>query len=78
MKDLVIPGRLLKRELIIIGCMLLAAWLLNVYAVLKYGGRWTELFTQVGFILTITAALYLIRLLFWGISYIAKRIRARR
>ena len=78
MKDLVIPGRILKRELIIIGCFLAAAWLLDVYAVLKYGGHWTELFTQVGFILTITLALYLIRLLIWGISSIATRIRRRR
>lgn len=78
MKDLVIPGHLLKRELTIIVCFIAAAWLLDVYAVLKYGGHWTELFTQVGFILTITAALYIIRLLLWAIFYTAKRIRARR
>ena len=35
-------------------------------------------FTQIGFVLSITAILYLIRLLLWGISYIATRIRARR
>lgn len=78
MKDLIIPGRILKRELIIIVLFLAAAWLLDVYAVLKYGGHWTELFTQVGFIATITAILYIVRLLLWGISYIVKRIRARR
>ncbi len=78
MKDLIIPGRILRRELMIIGCFLAAGWLLDVYAVLKFGGHWTELFTQVGFILTITLALYLIRLLVWGISYIVTRIRGRR
>ena len=78
MKDLTIPGRILKRELIILGCCFLAAWMLDVYAVLKYGGHWTELFTQIGFVLSITAILYLIRLLLWGISFIATKIRARR
>ena len=78
MKDITIPGRILKRELIILGCLFIAAWLVDVYAVLKFHGHWTELFTQVGFVLAITAILYLIRLLLWGISYIATRIRARR
>ena len=78
MKDITIPGRILKRELIIIGCLLLVAWLVDVYAVFKFSTHWTELFTQIGFVLTITAALYLVRLLLWGISFIVKRIRARR
>ena len=78
MKDLIIPGKLLKREFIIFCCCLLAAWLVDVYAVLKFNGHWTELFTQVGFVLTITIALYLLRLLVWGISILVKKILGRR
>ena len=78
MKDITISGRLLKRELIIFACFVFAAWLVNVYAVLNYDGPWYELFTQVGFTLTIAIVLYLVRLLLWGISFIVKKIRARR
>ena len=78
MKDITISGRLLKRELLIFCCFVFAAWLVNVYAVLKYHGPWFELFTQVGFMLTIAIILYLVRLLLWGISFIVKKIRARR
>ena len=57
MKDIVISGKALKRELwVLVGC-LAAAFCLNVFAVVHYARPAVELVTQIGF--TVVAALIL-------------------
>lgn len=68
MKDIVITGKALKRELwVLLGC-LAAAYCLNVYAVLHYSRPAVELFNQIGF--TVCAALVLY-LLCWLVRIVA-------
>lgn len=79
---MVITDTTLKRELIPAAICLVAAILLNVYAIIHYGGHWSEVFTQIGYTVIIAAILYIavtvLRLLVWLILYIAGKIRKRR
>ena len=59
MKDIVIPGQVVRRELfILLGC-LGAAVLVNLYAVLHFSRPAVELVTQVGFTVCTALAIYL-------------------
>lgn len=79
---MVIPETTLKRELIPAAICLVDAILLNVYAIIHYGGGWGEVFTQIGYTVIIAAILYVavtaLRLLVWLILSIAGKIRKRR
>ena len=67
MKDLVIPAKTLRQELwILLGC-LGAAILVNAGAIIAYDRPWKELFTQIGYTLTVTILLYLVLLLGRGL-----------
>jgi len=71
-----------KRELKVLLFCFALAFLLNVYAVIRYHGSFVELFSQIGYVCVITGITYvisvLVRLLIWLISLIARRIRKRR
>ncbi|MBR1873209.1 MAG: hypothetical protein IJ795_08400 [Bacteroidales bacterium] len=78
MKDLVIRGKSLRRELfILLGC-LAAAIATNIGAIIYYERPWSELFTQVGFMLTLAlclyAALWAVRLAVFIIVLIFKKL----
>ena len=64
-----------KRELVVLLFCFAIAFLFNVYAVIRYDGRFVELFSQIGYVCVITGIL--VRLLVWLISLIARRIRRR-
>ena len=70
-----------KRELIVLLFCFGIAFLINVYAVIRFHGGAIELFTQIGYVCVITGVFYvltvLVRLLIWLISLIAQRIRRR-
>ena len=70
-----------KSELVVLLFCFAVAFLFNVYAVIRYDGRFVELFSQIGYVCVITGILYvitvLVRLLVWLISLIARRIRRR-
>lgn len=70
-----------KRELSVLLFCFVLAFLVNVYAVIRYDGRAVELFSQIGYVCVITGVLYvltvLVRLLVWLISPIVSRIRRR-
>ncbi len=70
-----------KRELIVLLFCFGIAFLINVYAVIRFDGRPVELFSQIGYVCVIAGILYvltvLVRLLVWLISLIAQRIRRR-
>jgi len=72
----------MKKELfIMLGCFAVA-FIINVIAIIRFSTPWTEMFTQIGYVCIITGVLYvivtLLRILYWLISLIAQRIRARR
>ena len=70
-----------KRELVVLLFCFAIAFLFNLYAVIRYDGRFVELFSQIGYVCVITGVLYvitvLVRLLLWLISPIVRRIRRR-
>lgn len=72
----------IKREVIIlIGCFA-AAFITNVVAVICYKGAWTEIFSQIGYVMIFTAVLYalsiLLRLIGWLILSLVRKILKRR
>lgn len=64
MRDIVIPSRVVKRELIILLASLVAAFILNVYSIIKYGTSWKELYSQVHVVLGVAVIIYVLVLLF--------------
>jgi hypothetical protein len=70
-----------KRELIVLLFCFGIAFLLNVYAVIRFHGGAVELFSQIGYVCVIAGVIYvltvLVRILIWLISLIAQRIRRR-
>lgn len=64
MKDIVITSRRIRTELIMLAVCFLISCCLNVYAIIAYGGKWSELLTSIGFVLTFTALVYLLLTVF--------------
>ena len=60
MKDLVISGKKVKRELLIaLGCFICAV-LINIVCIIVYRSQWHEIFTQIGFTVFIAVVLYVL------------------
>lgn len=77
MKDIIISGKVLKRELLVLlGCFL-AALGVNVYSIIKYKTPFYEIFTQIGYVLLlmliIWVAVTVIRLVVYLIAKLIKR-----
>ncbi len=72
MKDIIIPSRLARRELIIIIVCFLASFCTNIGAVIAYHKSWTEIFSQIGYVVVIAAVLYA---LLWVIRLICLLVR---
>lgn len=79
MKDLTITAEQIRKELLLLLICFVIAEGVNVFSMIKYGTPWTELFTQIGFVLIITALLYVIliaiRVLVWLVKLFAGRCR---
>jgi hypothetical protein len=60
MKDIIITSKIIKREIYVWVCALIAAQLMNVYAIVKYNTQWRELYSQLGYILMLSIVLYLL------------------
>lgn len=73
MKDIVISAKRQKTEIILFCVCLLLAVLLNVYAIIAYHTEWSELWTQLLWVLFIGCILYgitvVVRLVIGGIRY---------
>lgn len=71
MKDLVIPARRVKTELIILAVCFGIAMMVNIGCIIAYHTPWYEVFTQIGFVCFVTAILYvasiIVRLIIAGI-----------
>ena len=77
MKDIVITGKMIRREIyILLGCFV-AAFLVNVGAIIAYDRPWVELVSQIGFVFFITGGIYVLlavfRLLVWLVAKIFKK-----
>lgn len=60
MKDLVISARCIRREIRFAAAAFIVAFLTNLYAVVRFDRPWYELFTQMGYVVVITAVIYLL------------------
>ncbi|MBQ4285832.1 MAG: hypothetical protein II720_05140 [Bacteroidales bacterium] len=59
MKDIIIKGSSIRRELIIYALCIVVMVGVNAGAIIAFDRPWTELFTQVGYTLTGALVLYL-------------------
>jgi len=73
MKPIIITPKRIRKELFIWLGALLIAVLLNVYSILKYKTSWTELVSQLGYVIAISIVLYLLAALIRGIVHFVKR-----
>ncbi len=74
MKDVVIRGKSIRRELIIFALCIVAACIWNAYAIVKYGTSWSELYTLWYVVVPVGAVVYLgtvaVRLVLRGILFL--------
>lgn len=69
MKDLIITAKRIKTELFTFLTCFIVANLLSLYAIIAYDTAFSELFTQIGYVLLFAVALYvpwcLLRIIFY-------------
>ncbi len=59
-KDTVITASEKRREILLAAGCFIAAFLVNVYAIIRFGTPWTEMFTQIGYVTVLSVAIYAI------------------
>ncbi len=59
MREILITSNRLKKELVSLAIMLLIALSLNVYAIIAYHTKWSELITELPVVLLIALVLYI-------------------
>ena len=74
MKDLVITSGQLKKELYILLACFVAAFLTNVASIIVFKTPWSEIFTQIGYVIVITILLYLIAAFIRFIFYLTRKM----
>lgn len=72
MKDSIITGKRKKTELISLLLCFVIANLLNLYAIIAYDTNFKEMFTQLGYVLLFTIALYILYSLLRIVFYLIK------
>jgi 1,4-dihydroxy-2-naphthoate octaprenyltransferase len=78
MKDLVISGRKVKRELMIaLGCFICAV-LINIICIIVYHSQWHEIFSQIGFTVFVAVILYVLLLIVRLIVLACRKIFSKR
>ena len=78
MKDITIKGKDIGKELrVFIGCIVVME-LVNIYAIIVYGGKWIEVLKSLGFVFVSALVLYatigVIRLAIKGVSILIKKL----
>ena len=74
MKDIVITGNTVRRELrILLGCFVFAV-LFDLFSIIKYHRPFTEVFTTIGYEIVIALVVYLILALVRLIVFLLKRV----
>lgn len=77
MKDIVITAERVRKELTVVAVCFAVAFGLNIAAIIIYVKPWHEMFTQIGFVIVITAALYAVAAFFRILYYMVKRLICR-
>ena len=72
MKNIIITPKDLKRELIIWLICLGTATGLNIYAIMTYNTTWSELYSQSGYIITLSLIFYAVLWIFRGIFLLVR------
>ncbi len=73
MKDTIITARAKRRELwVALGCFV-AAFLVNLGAIIRYGTPWYELFSQLGYVVCLAVGFYVLTWIVRGIVRIFRR-----
>ena len=78
MKDLVISARRIRREIRFAAAAFIVAFLTNLYAVVRFDRPWYELFTQMGYVVVITAVIYLLLWITRLLAALVSRMGGRR
>ena len=77
MKDVLISGRRIARELLVFAVSFLVALAINAYSIAKYKTQWSELLTTLHITLILAAVIYvllgLVRFLVCGIARLFRR-----
>lgn len=60
MKDLVITGNRLRKEITIFSVCFIVAFIINIISIIKFRTPWHEMFTQIGYVVIISFILYLL------------------
>ncbi len=72
MKDIIIRGATIRRELFFFLLSFIIAFGMNLYAIITFKTLWAELLTQLPFLILVTLVIYLIillaRIVFLGIN----------
>ena len=58
MKDVVIKGKWIKRELILLAVIFLMAMIINIIGIVKHDTRWIEMLSQMHVVLILTLLVY--------------------
>ena len=78
MKDLIITSKQQKAELIWLAASFLGAVLLNVFSIIGYKTNWSEIYTQILWVLLITCILYALSVGIRFAIYLIKRLFRKR
>lgn len=82
MKDTIIKANQKRRELIILIISFIAAFLFNIYSIIRYSHPFKEVFTQIHIVVLITLVFYVIitilRLIWWLFTLIYIRFTKSR
>ena len=78
MKDIIITGAKIRRELWWLLAAFVIANLMNIYAIAVYNTEWKELVTTLGYVIALSIVLYLvIALIRWIVNGVLRMARKR-
>jgi len=60
MRDITVKGKTLKRELLLFFFLFVIVFCFNVYAIVDYKAPWTEIISELHYVLLISFTVYLI------------------
>ncbi|HCC70329.1 MAG TPA: hypothetical protein DEQ09_04150 [Bacteroidales bacterium] len=70
MKDLVIKGKWLKRELIILAAVFLLAVIINIIGIVQHDTKWIEMISQLHVVIILTVILYVLLWIIRSVIYV--------
>lgn len=74
MKDLVITGKTIRRELLILlGCFV-AAVIFDIVGIIKYGKPFYEVFQTIGYEIVIAVAIYAVLAFFKALIFLIRKL----